>query len=281
MTIHTGDCSICLGGVCFGDFNTSKPNALRCKHLKGRKVGNIGERLKCGHMYHRKCILPWFLNIENEMSETCPMCRQDIRFSNRNEMLNWRLFSQKQSLCLKKQSATQLDEAFWDDDDDESELSSIDDTESEVSGNDEDNYHPRYSLDDYEQIFENHPFQDIDADDWAEMIQGIRSYFSQEEGIHEQIMINSHIFELIMRVDNFLEDNQPMGENSSTSISDDESDNSSSSSGSYDYNLSQKKKKTDNSFRCELRWVRTEEKAYRKKFYEKKPSWRPTHFKFR
>lgn len=273
MAIHAGDCSICLGDVCFGDFNTSKPNALRRKHEKGRKVGNIGERLKCGHMYHRKCILPWFLNAENEMSDTCPMCRQDIRFSNRNEMLNWRLFSQKHSLSRQKQYNQELDEAFWDDEDD-SEISTID-NQSEMSTDDGHyNYLPRNNLEDYEQIFDNRPFQNIDEDDWIEMIYTIRTYFASEE---DNIEIESGIMEFIMRIDDFLEDNQPLGSDSRSSSNDDQSESTSSSSLNHSNYVS----KTNYSYRSELRWIRGEEKAYRRKFYEKKTCWRPTHSKFR
>ena len=278
MAVHVGDCSICLGDVCFGDFNTSKPNALRRKHQKGRKIGNIGERLKCGHMYHRKCIEPWFLNIENEMSETCPMCRQDIRFSNRNEMLNWRLFSQKQSLMDKKTQSDELNQAFWDDDDSQF---STDDEEDEEQQYD---YRPRYSLAYYEDIFESRPFQNIHEDDWIHMISTIRTYFASEE---ESIAIETGILEFIMRIDNFLEDNLPLGSqimsDSDTGSNDDESQgtSSSTSSGSRQEKKYLGKTYYSYSYRSQLRWVRAEEKAYRRKFMEKKTSWRPTHAKYK
>ena len=279
MAVHVGDCSICLGDVCFGDFNTSKPNALRRKHQKGRKIGNIGERLKCGHMYHRKCILPWFLNIENEMSETCPMCRQDIRFSNRNEMLNWRLFSQKQSLSDKKTQSDELNQAFWDDDDSQY---STDDEEDEEQYD----YRPRYSLAYYEDIFESRPFQNIDEDDWIHMISTIRTYFTSAE---ESIAIETGILEFIMRIDNFLEDNLPLGSqimsDSDSGSNDDESQGTSStsstSSGSREEKKYSGKSTYSYSYRSQLRWVRDEEKAYRRKFVEKNTNWRPTHAKYR
>jgi hypothetical protein len=277
MAIHLGDCSICLGDVCFGDFNTSKPNALRRKQEKGRKIGNIGERLKCGHMYHRKCILPWFLNTENEMSETCPMCRQDIRFSNRNEMLTWRLFSKKHALSRKNAQTDELNDAFWDDD--HSDLSSEED---------EYEYRPRYSLEYYEDIFENRPFQNIEEDDWMHMISTIRNYFSSEE---ETIPIETGILEFIMRIDNFLEDNMPLGSqimsDSDSGSNDDESQGTRTSVSSSSISRSSEEKKYlgkitfSYSYRSQLRWVRAEEKAYRRKFMEKKTSWRPTHAKCR
>lgn len=273
MAVHVGDCSICLGDVCFGDFNTSKPNALRRKHQKGRKIGNIGERLKCGHMYHRKCILPWFLNTENEMSETCPMCRQDIRFSNRNEMLNWRLFSQKHGLSRKNAQNAELNQAFWDDDD--SEFSTDDEEEYD--------YRPRYSLAYYEDIFESRPFQNIDEDDWIHMISTIRTYFASDE--EETIAIETGIMEFIMRIDNFLEDNMPLGSqimsDSDTGSNDEESQVSDSSNSSGSSQEKQYIGRTNYSYRSELRSIRLEEKAYRVKFVEKNTRWRPTHVKSR
>jgi hypothetical protein len=275
MAVHVGDCSICLGDVCFGDFNTSKPNALRRKHLKGRKIGNIGERLKCGHMYHRKCILPWFLNTENEMSETCPMCRQDIRFSNRNEMLNWRLFSQKHGISRKNAQNDELNQAFWDDDD--SEFSTDDEEDEEQY-----DYRPRYSLDYYEDIFESRPFQNIDEDDWIHMISTIRTYFASDE---ESIAIETGILEFIMRIDNFLEDNLPLGSqimsDSDSGSNDEESQGTRSSSSSGSRQEKQYIGRTNYSYRSQLRWVRAEEKAYRRKFVEKNTNWRPTHAKYR
>lgn len=282
MAIHLGDCSICLGDVCFGDFSTSKTNAMRRKNQKGRKIGNIGERLKCGHMYHRKCILPWFLNTENEMSGTCPMCRQDIRFSNRNEMQNWLLFSKKHAVGREQTLNDPLNEAFWDDDD--SEFSSDD------GGEEEDyEYRPRYSLEYYEDIFENRPFENIDENDWIHMITTIRTYFTSQE---DSIAIETGILEFIMRIDNFLEDNFPLGaqiisdsesegesdnsESDGSESDDSESDNTSSSSDQKEYITN-----TNYSHRSQLRWIRIEEKAYRHKFLEKNTSWRPTHAKCR
>jgi hypothetical protein len=59
------------------------------------ELKRVGETLRCGHVFHRQCILPWFLNVENDASDNCPMCRQHIRFSNKVGMFNWRLFSRK------------------------------------------------------------------------------------------------------------------------------------------------------------------------------------------
>jgi len=52
-------CPICLVEVCDSD----KP---------------IG--LKCGHMYHDSCIIPWFKSqIDNGKNATCPLCKMNIR----------------------------------------------------------------------------------------------------------------------------------------------------------------------------------------------------------
>jgi hypothetical protein len=59
------------------------------------ELKRVAEKLRCGHVFHRHCILPWFMNIDNEASDNCPMCRQHIRFSNKVGMFNGRLFSRK------------------------------------------------------------------------------------------------------------------------------------------------------------------------------------------
>lgn len=87
-------CSICLDSCVV-------PHRIDMRRRNIRTSGElkrIGEKLRCGHVFHRQCILPWFLNVENEASDNCPMCRQHILFSNKVGMFNWRLFSRKTHL---------------------------------------------------------------------------------------------------------------------------------------------------------------------------------------
>ena len=72
------DCSICLEPI----FTNTDPRILR---LKKKVLVKRGERipvtkLKCGHTYHNNCIKNWFVNINVESSNKCPMCRNNIRF---------------------------------------------------------------------------------------------------------------------------------------------------------------------------------------------------------
>lgn len=103
------------------------------------ELKRVGEKLRCGHVFHRQCILPWFLNVENDASDNCPMCRQHIRFSNKVGMFNWRLFSRKTHLWniaeLKRQEEEydqDYDEQEYDQDNednqaDDEEIIDIDD----------------------------------------------------------------------------------------------------------------------------------------------------------
>ena len=106
-------CSICLDSCVV-------PHKIDMRRRSIRSSGElkcVGEKLRCGHVFHRQCILPWFLNVENDASDNCPMCRQHIRFSNKVGMFNWRLFSRKTHLWniaeLKRQ-----DEEYYQDDQD-------------------------------------------------------------------------------------------------------------------------------------------------------------------
>ena len=56
------ECSICLNHT---QFNSNGIKPKNCNDT----------RLKCKHMFHRKCIKTWF-----NVNDTCPMCRQDIKF---------------------------------------------------------------------------------------------------------------------------------------------------------------------------------------------------------
>jgi hypothetical protein len=52
-------CSICLG-----DKNNSRHSRLQFKNIFS---------LKCGHIFHQKCIIDW-----NNLNKDCPLCRRDI-----------------------------------------------------------------------------------------------------------------------------------------------------------------------------------------------------------
>jgi hypothetical protein len=121
------------------------------------------------------------------------------------------------------------------------------------------------------------------------MISTIRIYFTSQE---DSIAIETGILEFIMRIDNFLEDNFPLGtqimsgsESDGSESDGSESDGSESDGSESDGTSSSDEKEyitpTNYSYRSQLRWIRIEEKAYRHKFLEKNISWRPTHSKCR
>lgn len=71
------DCAICIEPLF--------PENTSILRLKNKVLVKRGERLpitklKCGHVFHNKCIKKWFKNIEIESSTKCPMCRDNIRF---------------------------------------------------------------------------------------------------------------------------------------------------------------------------------------------------------
>ena len=43
-------------------------------HLKFKKKDKFIRQLPCDHIFHSKCIMPWF-----NRSSTCPVCRMDIK----------------------------------------------------------------------------------------------------------------------------------------------------------------------------------------------------------
>ena len=92
-------CSICLENVVFYDF---KINPKRRRQIKQKTLKSMGERLVCGHFFHQDCIKKWFLNLETEASNNCPMCRQQLRFSNRGLMINRNLYNQKEQLIAQQ-----------------------------------------------------------------------------------------------------------------------------------------------------------------------------------
>ena len=141
-------CSICLDSCVV-------PNRIDMRRLKIRSSGElkrVGEKLRCGHVFHRQCILPWFLNVENEASDNCPMCRQHIRFSNKVGMFNWRLFSRKIHLWniaeLERQeeeythdySQDQEDDYSQDQEDQEDDYSQDQDGQDQDGQDQEDDY---------------------------------------------------------------------------------------------------------------------------------------------
>ena len=72
------DCPICIEPL----FTNTDPKIMR---LKKKVLVKRGEKLpitklKCGHMFHNKCIKEWFIKTEIESSTKCPMCRENIRF---------------------------------------------------------------------------------------------------------------------------------------------------------------------------------------------------------
>ena len=71
------DCAICI--------DTLFPKNASILRLKNKVLVKRGERLpitklKCGHMFHNKCIKNWFKKTEVESSIKCPLCRDNIRF---------------------------------------------------------------------------------------------------------------------------------------------------------------------------------------------------------
>ena len=71
------DCPICMEPLF--------PKTSNIMRLKKKVAVKRGEKLpitklKCGHMYHNKCIKDWFKKTEVESSTKCPMCRDTIRF---------------------------------------------------------------------------------------------------------------------------------------------------------------------------------------------------------
>jgi len=93
-------CSICLENVVFHDF---KINPKKRRQIKLKTLKTMGERLVCGHFFHQDCIKKWFLNLETDASNNCPMCRQQVRFSNRGLMINRSLYNQKEYMIAQQQ----------------------------------------------------------------------------------------------------------------------------------------------------------------------------------
>jgi hypothetical protein len=138
---------------------------MRRRNIRSSGVlKRVGEKLRCGHVFHRQCILPWFLNVENDASDNCPMCRQHIRFSNKVGMFNWRLFSRKTHLwniAELKRHEEEYDQDYEDDQDDQQDYEDYQQTDDEesIDIDDEDELSSISSSDDSDWF---------DADDWTD-----------------------------------------------------------------------------------------------------------------
>ena len=119
-------CVICLEDAKFKRLGPSRALAIQ-KIRNNAHLPDMGERLKCGHIFHRKCILPWFLNLESENSYNCPMCRGEIVFSNNLGMRNDFLFERKYDLEDKKAR----EEGYYNEEEDYDEEEEVYDEEEE------------------------------------------------------------------------------------------------------------------------------------------------------
>jgi hypothetical protein len=134
-------CVICLEDAEFKRLSPSKALAVQ-KMRNNAHLPQMGERLKCGHIFHRKCILPWFLNLDSENSYNCPMCRGEIVFSNNLGMTNGSLFNRKYELEYKKAYDEgyyyEDEDDYYEDEEDEDDESGFDDDGDDESGFDDD-----------------------------------------------------------------------------------------------------------------------------------------------
>jgi len=138
----TENCVICLNPAKFKRLNGAS-KALAIQKMKNKDgIQKMGERLKCGHIYHRKCILSWFMNLDSENSYNCPLCRGEIQFSNNMGMMNWMLFDRKYRLEYTKAYAEgyREDEEDYDEDEEEEDGEDYDEDEDDGSESSWENY---------------------------------------------------------------------------------------------------------------------------------------------
>ena len=144
----TTNCAICFESVHNGHYPISqrffKQLKLTGKYKKSKNTWP--EKLKCGHVFHLKCIKDWFMG-QRDRSENCPMCREKIKFSNKFGITNKRIYTEK----TKKYESeiSNLEDDFSDD------SSDYDDMPPLVDGAAEQIYN---SLD---SISTNHQFEEI------------------------------------------------------------------------------------------------------------------------
>lgn len=130
-------CAICFEHATVNTGLTGK----RLGHYKrkGKFPKNPTDKLKCGHVFHIKCIKSWFFkqhtNGEGEdVYPQCPMCRKPIKFSNKNGAITWRLHREKE---LKNGLETDSDVSSVSSEDDSDWGSAWDsDSEAGSDGND-------------------------------------------------------------------------------------------------------------------------------------------------
>jgi hypothetical protein len=113
------NCVICLGSVHDGLYpisqNFFKQLKLSGKYKDSKKTWP--EKLKCGHVFHLKCIKNWFMG-ERDSSEKCPMCREKIKFSNKFGATSRRIYTEK----IKKYESERFiidDHSYYSDDSDD------------------------------------------------------------------------------------------------------------------------------------------------------------------
>lgn len=113
------NCAICLESVHDGLYPISQ-NFFKQLKLTGKYKDSKNawpEKLKCGHVFHLKCIKKWFM-YETDSSEKCPLCRKQIKFSNKFGATSRRIYTEK----IKKYESERFiidDHSYYSDDSDD------------------------------------------------------------------------------------------------------------------------------------------------------------------